>query len=503
MRPTPSLQNHDSASGPNFINQFKTVLGTGVFNADGEMWKFHRNMTRPFFTKERISHFDIFDRHADEALRLLRERLHEGHPVDIQDLMGRFTLDSATEYLFGQNVDSLSAPLPYPPSSPLSCTPEALAAKSHPANRFSEEFVKAQVISLRRAYFSNAWPLWEFWRNKAAVHVRTVDEFIEPLCRAALQRKAQREMEQDVAPGLRVEDADDETLLEHLVNLTDGTTPDEFALSLDLQVIRDETVNIMVAGRDSTTITLTMACYRLAQYPEVFHRLRQEVIETVGTGKPTYDDIRKMKYLRAVINEVLRLYPPVPFNLRYAKKDTVWPSMKPDGQPIFVPKGMPCLFSPYLMQRRKDLWGPDADRFDPDRFLDERLDKYLTPNPFIFIPFNAGPRICLGKEFAYNEASFMLIRLLQQVHGMRLVQHVAPDAVPPPGWADSLGSDGSDEVIFKHHLTIYVQGGVWLEMDMEDPDEGLGADEPVLVSPTVEVAERMEAQTSDQGFQAL
>ena len=137
--------------------------------------------------------------------------------------MGRFTLDSATEYLFGQNVDSLSAPLPYPPSSPLSRTPEALAAKSHPANRFSEEFVKAQVISLRRAYFSNAWPLWEFWRNKAAVHVRTVDEFIEPLCRAALQRKAQREMEQDVAPGLRVEDADDETLLEHLVNLTDGT----------------------------------------------------------------------------------------------------------------------------------------------------------------------------------------------------------------------------------------------------------------------------------------
>ena len=51
----------------------------------------------------------------------------------------------------------------------------------------------------------------------------------------------------------------------------------------------------------------------------------------------------------------------------------------------------------------------------------------------------------------------MLIRLLQQVHGMRLAQHVAPDAVPPPGWADSLGSDGSDEVIFKHHLTIYVQ----------------------------------------------
>lgn len=117
-----------------------------------------------------------------------------------------------------------------------------------------------------------------------------------------------------------------------------------------------------------------------------------------------------------------------------------------------------------------------ADKFDPDRFIDERLHRYLTPNPFIFVPFNAGPRICLGQQvsiikhqhdllraflihiqFAYNEASFMLIRLLQRVSKIELKQDVNPKALPPPGWAESKGSDGTDKVIFKNHLTMYVQ----------------------------------------------
>ena len=67
-----------------------------------------------------------------------------------------------------------------------------------------------------------------------------------------------------------------------------------------------------------------------------------------------------------------------------------------------------------------------AQEFDPDRFLDERVGKYLVPNPFIFLPFNAGPRICLGQQFAYNEASFMLVRLLQVFDRVDL----APDAQP-------------------------------------------------------------------------
>ncbi|KAK7022685.1 cytochrome P450 [Favolaschia claudopus] len=91
-----------------------SVLGTGVFNSDGEMWKFHRGATRPFFNRDRISDFEIFAHHADRAIERMKERLREGYAVNFQDLAGRFTMDSATSFLFGSCVDSLSAPLPYP-----------------------------------------------------------------------------------------------------------------------------------------------------------------------------------------------------------------------------------------------------------------------------------------------------------------------------------------------------------------------------------------------------
>ncbi|KIP04058.1 hypothetical protein PHLGIDRAFT_129763 [Phlebiopsis gigantea 11061_1 CR5-6] len=436
--------------GPEFRFQMKDLLGTGVFAADGKLWKFHRGMTRPFFSRDRISHFDVFDRHAEAALNLMKARIAEGFPIDWQDLVSRFTLDSATEFLFGQDVRSLSAGLPYPPHTPLAARDAGAAA--HPANRFAHAFLDAQLNSARRSRFTNAWPLTEFWRSRVDPSVQVMEEFIQPLLREALARKAQ-------SPETKAEEAveEGETLLEHLVKLTD-----------DPQIIRDETLNILLAGRDTTAITLTMAGYMLAEHPDMHHRLREEILAKVGTNRPTYDDIRDLKYLRAFINEVLRMYPPVPFNVRFSTRSTVWPALSPGGQPIYVPPNTRCLYSVFIMHRRKDLWGPDADKFDPDRFLDERVTKYLTPNPFIFLPFNAGPRICLGQQFAYNEVSFMLIRLLQQVTAVRLRQEVDPANVPPPGYAVSPVTDGTDKVLIKSHLTMFVQGGLWVTMHEEN-----------------------------------
>nr|BAL05190.1 cytochrome P450 [Phanerodontia chrysosporium] len=436
--------------GAVFSAQMKSLLGTGVFNADGDLWKFHRAMTRPFFSRDRISHFDVFDRHAEDALKLAKARLSEGVPIDWQDLVSRFTLDSATEFLFGQDVRSLSAPLPHPPTAPRA--QHDMHDAEHPANRFAHAFLQAQLASARRSRYTAAWPLWEFWENKVEKHTRVMDEFIQPLLRDALARKAKgadAQAEEAVSDG--------ETLLVHLVKLTD-----------DPQIIHDETLNILLAGRDTTAITLTMAGYMLAEHPDILQRLRKEILDTVGTRRPTYDDIRDMKYLRAFISEVLRIYPPVPFNVRFSTASTVWPS--PEGD-FYVPAGTRCMYSVFVMHRRKDLWGPDADKFDPDRFLDERLGKYLTPNPFIFLPFNAGPRICLGQQFAYNETSFMLIRLLQRVSKIELYPEVSPQSVAPPGWAASSISDGKDKVVFKSHLTMYVQGGLWVTMQFENPEE--------------------------------
>ncbi|KAG2139814.1 cytochrome P450 [Suillus bovinus] len=412
--------------GDKFKNSMSSVLGTGVFNSDGEMWKFHRSMTRPFFSHDRISHFNIFDLHAENAISQLKARFRSGYPVDVQDLMSRFTLDSATEFLFGNCVHSLSAGLPYPHNI---ATTEALSKKAKIAEDFAQAFADAQTIIAQR-------PL------KAPM--RTVNSFIDPILKEAIAKK------QSHASGEKNLDNEDATLLDYLVQTTD----------------RDEILNILIAGRDTTAGTLTVALYLLSTHPHVMTRLREEIMTKVGpTDRPTYDHIRDMKYLRAVINETMRLFSPVPFNVRESVNASTLPATGQLNKPIYVPPKT-RYSSGFLSEfPKKDLWGPDADEFDPDRFLDERLHKYLTPKPFIFLPFNAGPRICLGQQFAYNEMSFMLIRLLQSFSSLTLHPEAQPPGtLPPADWAQAEGRKSREQFWPKVHLTIYAHGGLWVRM---------------------------------------
>ncbi|KDR74434.1 hypothetical protein GALMADRAFT_141472 [Galerina marginata CBS 339.88] len=433
--------------GPIMFWQFESLLGTGVFNSDDDMWKFHRTMTRPFFTRERITDFDNFEVHADRALKLAKARVAEGLAIDFQDLVSRFTLDSATQFLFGHDVESLSAGLPYSASSKIPNSDEFL---NHPSNVFVDAFLEGQTTASLRTRMGPNWPLSEFWEDKIKPLRKVMDGFTEPLLLQALANK-KIASEKDI----KVDD-DAATLLSHLVQHTQ-----------DVDVLKDELINLLVAGRDTTACTLTYAFYMLAENPKIAERLRQEVLDKVGpANRPTYDNIRDMKYLRAFVNEVLRLYPPVPFDSRMSCKSTVWTSKTPGSKPYYIPNNTRILYSIFHMHRRTDLWGPDALEFDPDRFLDERLHKYLTPNPYIFTPFNAGPRICLGQQFAYQESSFFLVRLLQQFTNFRL----APDAQPeetkaPASWAGCGNRKASEKIRPGLHLTMYVKGGLWVRMD--------------------------------------
>jgi len=141
-----------------------------------------------------------------------------------------------------------------------------------------------------------------------------------------------------------------------------------------------------------------------------------------------------------------------------------------NGQPpIYIPANTNCIYVVMNIHRRTDLWGPDALKFDPDRFLDARVHKYLTPNPFIFCPFNAGPRICLGQQFAYHEATFYLVRLLQQFTGFTLDHET--NISPPEKWASEYeGTRKSSEKIHPlSHLTMYIKGGLWVRMKELQP----------------------------------
>lgn len=213
-------------------------------------------MSRQFFTKDRISHFDNFDRHADIAISKLRDRLREGVAVDIQDLFCRFTIDSASEFLFGSDVKSLSADLPYP-----STANPATSRRAHPSDSFANAFQKAQVASAARSRLGLFWPLLEFWEDKVEKEIQTVFDYVDPIVRRALETKKAKEL-----PEVQGED-EDETLLEHLVRLTDGKRPPSpsrsdtkfpFHTLPDPIILRDETLNIMVAGRDTVSL---MGCY--------------------------------------------------------------------------------------------------------------------------------------------------------------------------------------------------------------------------------------------------
>ncbi|CAE6429552.1 unnamed protein product [Rhizoctonia solani] len=427
--------------GPDVHGRVFSVLGNGIFNSDGNTWKFHRSMSRPYFTRDRISHFDNFARHADVAISQLLSRLAEpSHPaVDFQDLASRFTLDSGTEFLFGRDACSLNASLPYPHEEP-----------SDDSASFAAAFGRAQGHVMHRFGLAMFWPWMELFWDRTAEDMKIINAYVTPILRKRLDKHA---MNPDIESKPTNEGNQDtgDTLLDHLVNFTQ-----------DESVIRDEIINILVAARDTTATTLTFAVYILAENPVIMTRLRDEITKRLGSSNPTPDDLKEMKYLRAVLNETLRLFPAVPVNLRAAAKSTV---LKLNGKQYYIPAGTSMTWSTLMMHRRKDLWGPDADKFDPDRWLDDRLKKYVTPNPFIFLPFNAGPRICIGQQFAYNEASFFLCRLLQRIESIELAPEAHPaGTLPRPEWKNGTGRRVYEKVWPKNHLTLHCNGGLWLRM---------------------------------------
>ena len=180
---------------------------------------------------------------------------------------------------------------------------------------------------------------------------------------------------------------------------------------------------VLIAGRDTTAATLSWTIYELSHYPDVVRRLRAEILSTVGSARPpTYEDLKNMTYLTHTINETLRLYPAVPYNLRAALEDTTLPGRP--GQPdIAVLKDDVVVYSAMSMQRRPDLYPPVSEKFaHPSIFSPDRWDSW-TPKSWSYVPFNGGPRICVGQNFAMTEMGFTC----------KIETHPAPICIHSPG----------------------------------------------------------------------
>jgi cytochrome P450 len=172
-------------------------------------------------------------------------------------------------------------------------------------------------------------------------------------------------------------------------------------LKLDVVALRNEAATIFMAGHETTAATLTWAWYLLAGAPWVEGAVHAEIEAVCGDRVPSIEDVAKLDWCRAVIEETLRLYPPVPILARQAAEaDQI-------GD-VTVRKAALVLIVPWILHRTESLF-PEPHRFYPERFLGE-----ARPAPYSYIPFAAGPRVCPGLQFGLTEAILCLAILAQR-----------------------------------------------------------------------------------------
>lgn len=332
-----------------------------------------------------MSDLHTFESHVSKLIPLL-EGSQPGSTVKADDLFFRYTLDAATDFLLGDSVNSLE----------------------DPKVEFAHAFAEVQHV---QAIIARAGPAQALVSKKGFYKsLKILNAFVEKYIDQALALSpAELEAKTKSDQGY--------TFLHALASYT-----------RDRNILRDQLVSVLLAGRDTTAVTLSWLFYSLSQHPEVVSALRREISSTLGpdpTTQPTYDHLKSMRYLQHTLNETLRLYPVVPYNVRVALTDTTLPrGGGPDGtQPLAVLKDTPIGYSTLILQHRDDIYpsnfasDPEKAFPDPKKFDPSRWDKW-TPKSWTYVPFNGGPRICIGQQFALTEMAYTVVRILQQFSGV-------------------------------------------------------------------------------------
>jgi len=360
------------------LKSFGPLLGHGIFTSDGPHWEFSRSLVRPNFTRAQVADLDAFERHIQNFVSRIPK---DGSTVDLQTLFFQLTLDSATEFLFGESVNSLTSP------------------EDSEQQKFGKAFDYAQSKLGDRNRFGEL--LMFYKASEFDTACKTVHDFVDKIVYRTLEKSELLDPERTI-------DGDGKQQRYVFLNEMAKATRDPKRL-------RDELLNVLLAGRDTTASLLSHTFFVLARRPDIWNKLQAEVDGLHGV-LPDYETLKSMKYLKYLLTESLRLYPVVPGNSRFANKDTIIPrGGGPNGDaPVFVPKGGVVAYNVFSMHRRKDIYGDDAEEFRPERWASE---EGLRPG-WGYLPFNGGPRVCVGQQFALAEASYTIVRILQEFKGM-------------------------------------------------------------------------------------
>ncbi|KAK0897243.1 hypothetical protein LTR91_004305 [Friedmanniomyces endolithicus] len=380
--------------------QLGPVLGKSIFTSDGAFWAHSRALFRPQFSRDNINDLEATDKACNALIAAIGPANAAGWTRDVafQPLCFNFTLDTASEFLFGESAESQAAMMALQnqqgkPSNALKTAGESVGSQQF---RQDFEIVGEKLIS-RIRLFSLYWLADGLRFRRAAARLK---RFTEHYAQAAITAAQQTDSSKPASDGDSSSKSKKETLLTRLATQTQDRTE-----------LRDQVLAILFAGRDTTASLLGWAFLRLALHPAILSTLRAAILQDFSSGEPiTFAKLKDCRPLRHFLNEVLRLHPTVPINSRSATRDTTLPTGGgPSGtSPIAIRKGQTVGFSVYIMHRRADLWGPDAAEFNPDRWGDE---KRKVP-AWQFLPFLGGPRVCVGQQFALVEASYLIVRVL-------------------------------------------------------------------------------------------
>ncbi|CAG8496479.1 4886_t:CDS:2, partial [Ambispora leptoticha] len=359
--------------GPYFYRLLVDAFGDGIFNVDGESWIFQRKIINKIIQGKnfRTIIYREFEVHSKIMLGILSEAAETGESIDLQSLFYRFTFDVFTKICFNQNSHTLTNPENVP--------------------LFAVAFDYCQAV-IKERFLNPLWPILEIFSEsgrKNRKYCKVLDDYSYNIIQERRREPLMTENSTDIL---------------HLF-MGNGE-------HLNDKELRDAILNVMIAGRDTTAVALSWMMYRIMTNPSVEKNLLKEFdsLITPENPIPDYDSIKKLTYAYATWTETLRLHPSVPINFKTAVKDDILPG----GVPVNA--GDMLLWSPYAMGRDERVWGNDVNEFKPERFLKlGELGEYelIKPSSFKFIAFNAGPRICVGQEFATIEALFLLAVMLK------------------------------------------------------------------------------------------
>jgi cytochrome P450 len=360
----------------NFTKHFavrmnRLLTGYGLIGSEGDFWLRQRRLIQPAFLRERVASYGA--NMVAAAERRLAAWQH-GATCDMHVEMAQITLEIVAEALFGADV----------------------TASSRDVGTALEEALRCLVARMRNLIILPEWlPTPTNLRLRRAV--RRLDAIVYGIIK---QRRLRHEKRNDLL-----------SLLLH--------ARDEDGSHMTDQQLRDETMTLFLAGHETTALALTWTWYLLAQHPEVEAQLLDELQRVLGGRTPTAADLPRLRYTERVIQEVMRLYPPVYAIGREAIHDC-------EIGGYHVPAGTTLLMSQWVMHRNPRYFAA-PEVFNPDRWTEERAKRLPK---YAYFPFGGGPRVCIGNTFALLEAVLVLATLLPKVRFAPLPDHpVRPRAL--------------------------------------------------------------------------